>query len=235
MKREFRPYLSVVVWTAVFLGTFLHIFASPPYQPAIDPSKFTHIIANPYFPLKPGAVSTFHETEGSEQRENRFSVTHETKLIMGVKCTMVRDTVAINGVLKEETLAWYAQDRQGAVWIFGEATRETKPGGRVSTDGSWEAGVAGAQPGVVMPGQPKIGDRFRQGFLSCVAEDIGQIAGLDETVTVPSGTYAGCVRTREWSMLESGTSRKWYAKCVGLVRVECTTGEISTLKAITHK
>ena len=135
----------------------------------------------------------------------------------------------------EETSAWYAQDRQGAVWLFGEAAREFKSWGRVSTEGSWEAGVQGAQPGVVMPARPKVGDRYRQEYLAGVAEDIGQIAALDEAVTVPGGNYTSCVRTREWSMLDSGTSKKWYAKGVGLVRAEDTAGEVSALVSVTRR
>lgn len=235
MKLARRPHSSVARWTAVFLGTLLPLFASPPYQPKIDPANFTHIINNPYHPLMPGTTATFSEVEGREQRENKISVTHETKVVMGVKCVVVRDTVTLNGELQEETFAWYAQDHQGAVWLFGEAVREIKPDRRIGTDGSWEAGLGGAQPGVVMPGQPRIGERYRQEYLANVAEDIGQITALGETITVPAGTYAGCVRTREWSMLDSGTSKKWYAKGVGLVRAECTTGEVSTLQAITRK
>lgn len=235
MKLARRPRSSVVPWATVFLVTILQLFAGPPYQPKIEPANFSHHITNPYYPLMPGTTATFTEVEGREQRENKIRVTHETKMVMGVKCVVVRDTVTLAGVLKEETLAWYAQDRQGAVWLFGEASREVKPGGQISTDGSWEAGVGGAQPGMVMPGQPRVGERYRQEYLANVAEDIGQIAALDETVTVPAGTYAGCVRTREWSMLDSCTSKKWYAKGVGLIRAECTTGEVSTLQATTHQ
>jgi hypothetical protein len=205
------------------------------YRPEIDPANFTHVISNPYFPLVPGTTFTFTEKDGRETRENKITVTHETKTIMGVKCVVVHDTVTLDGVLKEDTLDWYAQDRQGAVWYFGEATREFKSGGRVLTAGSWEAGVNGAQPGMVMPARPRVGERYRQEYAANEAEDIGQIAALEETVTVPFGTFNGCVRTREWSMLESGTSKKWYAKGIGLVRAECTSGEVSTLVSVTRK
>ena len=93
----------------------------------------------------------------------------------------------------------------------------------------------GAQPGIVMPAHPKVGDRYRQQYLANVAEDIGQVSALEQTVTVPSGTYTGCVRTREWSMLDSCTSKKWYAKGVGLVRDESTDGEVSNLISLTRK
>lgn len=206
-----------------------------PYRPAIDPAHFTHVVSNPWFPLVPGSTATFLEQDGREKRENKIAVTHDTKTILGVKCVVVHDTVTLDGALTEDTSGWFAQDRQGTVWYFGEATRQFRSGGRVSTDGSWEAGVKGAQPGIVMPAHPRVGERYRQEYLAGVAEDIGQIVALDESVTVPFGTFKGCVRTREWSMLESGTSKKWYAHGVGLVRAESTSGEVSTLLSVTRK
>ncbi len=201
----------------------------------IIPADFTHVVDNPYFPLVPGTTFTFVEKVGRETRENKTTVTHDTKTILGVKCVVVRDTVTLNGVVLEDTFDWYAQDKQGTVWYFGEASKEFKLGGRISTAGSWEAGIKGAQPGIVMPAHPQVGQRYRQEYAANEAEDIGRITALNETVTVATNTFNDCVRTREWSMLESGNSTKWYAKGVGLVRAECTSGEISTLISVTMK
>ena len=154
---------------------------------------------------------------------------------MGVKCVVVHDTVTLDGKMVEDTLDWYAQDKQGAVWYFGEATKEFKSGGRTSTEGSWEGGVKGAQPGIVMPAAPKPGDPYRQEFLSGEAEDMGQVVTTNETVTVPAGTYKNCVKTKDWSMLESGSEFKWYAKGIGFVRSESTVGEVVTLTSVTQK
>jgi hypothetical protein len=219
----------------LLLLAFFTAGAGEPYRPQIDPADFTHVITNPWFPLVPGTTATFLEKDLRETRENKITVTRDTKIVMGVRCVVVRDIVTLDGRIVEETYEWYAQDRQGAVWYFGEATREYKVGGRVSTLGSWEAGVNGALPGIAMPAQPRVGERYRQEYAANEAEDIGQIAALGETVTVPAGTFTGCVRTREWSMLESGTSKKWYARGVGLVRAESTDREVSTLLSITRR
>jgi len=205
------------------------------YQPVINPANFTHVVSNPYFPLVPGTTMTFLEQDGREKRENKVTVLRDTKIVMGVKCLVIHDTVTLNGALLEETLEYYAQDKEGAVWLFGEASKEFKSFGRVDMTGSWEAGVNGAQPGIVMPARPKVGDRYRQQYMANVAEDIGQITALNESVTVPAGAYGGCLKTREWSMLESVTSKKWYAKGVGLVRSESTDGEVSTLISVARK
>ena len=209
--------------------------ASGPYQPAIDPANFTHVVNNPYFPLKPGTTTTFIEKEGRETRENKVTVTHETKMIMGVKCVVVHDTVTLDGKPVEDTLDWYAQDKQGAVWYFGEATREFKAGGRVSTEGSWEGGVKGAQPGIMMPAKPAPGEPYRQEYSANSAEDMGQVVAVGETITVPFGTYKNCVKTKDWSMLESGSEFKWFAPGIGFISSKSTKGELVELTSVTTK
>lgn len=227
-SRRFRS-ASLALAVALVVSSAVAQSRRKRYEPAIDPAKFTHFINNPYFPLVPGVATTFLEKERRETRVSRIVVTRELKTILGVKCRKVRDTVTLDGVLLEETIEWYAQDEAGSVWLFGEATREYKSGGRVSTEGSWEAGVEGAQPGIVMPGRPTVGTRYRHCFSANTAEDIGQVAALGESVTVPLGVFPDCIRTREWSMLESSTSYVWYARGIGQVRSECTDGEVTVL------
>jgi hypothetical protein len=205
------------------------------YQPVINPADFTNAVDNPYFPLVPGTTFTFLEKDGRESRENKTTVTDETKIVMGVNCVVVHDTVTLDGVLQEDTFDWYAQDKHGNVWYFGEVTREFKSGGRVSTAGSWEAGVNGAKPGIIMQAHPQPGEPYRQEYFPGEAEDIGQVMATGETVTVPFGTMKDCVRTKDWSLLESGSEKKWYAKGVGFVRSESTSGEVSTLISVTKK
>jgi hypothetical protein len=207
---------------------------SGPYRPAIVPADFQATVDNPYFPLVPGTVFKFIEKLGKTTSENEVTVTRDTKVIMGVTCVVVHDTVKEKGILKEETFDWYAQDKGGNVWYFGEATKEFMKHNKVSTEGSWEGGVDGAQPGIVMEGQPKVGEPYRQEYYAGRAEDMGQVAALDDSVTVPYGSFTGCVRTKEWSMLEAGHEMKWYAKGVGFVRSESTAKEVSTLVSVTR-
>lgn len=205
------------------------------YHLQIDPAEFQTTVDNPYFPLVPGTTMTFIEKSGGETKENKFAVTHDTKMIMGVKCVVVHDTLTQDGVLKEDTLDWFAQDKDGSVWYFGEATKEFKAGGRESTEGSWEAGIKGALPGIVMPAKPQPGKPYRQEYSRGEAEDMGQVVALDESVTVPAGSYKGCVRTKEWSMVESGSEKKWYAKGIGFIKSESTAGEVSELVSVSRE
>ena len=208
-----------------------------PYDPVIDPANFVDKIDNPYFPLTPGTVFIY---EGQTPRglvHNEFSVTYKTVQILGVTTVEVHDTVTTNGELTEDTLDWFAQDKAGNVWYFGENTVELI-GGRPSTlAGTFTAGVNGARPGIIMEAHPEIGDFYRQEFDLRNAEDFADVKSLSDTVTVPAGTFAHCLRTRETTPLEPDLQEaKWYAPGVGnVLTVDLSTGEKSELIRIEFK
>jgi hypothetical protein len=187
------------------------------YNPVIDPAQFVKGVDNPFLPLVPGTTMRYRISGDEGTEDNTLTVMPDTKMVAGVPVTVVHDVVSAKGQIREDTWDWYAQDRAGNVWYFGEDTKEYQDG-RISTKGSWEAGVRGAKPGIVMPAQPKVGRIDRQEYLVGEAEDEGQVIALDETVTVSAGRYSGCVKTKEWSRLEPGvTEHKYYAPGVGLV------------------
>jgi hypothetical protein len=205
-----------------------------PYRPDIDPADFRSTVDNPWFPLVPGTTFRYDERVGARHARDVVTVTSERKTILGVACTVVHDVVRSKGAVLEDTWDWYGQDRQGNVWYFGEDTRERHASGKWSAAGSWEAGVDGAQPGIVMVADPRPGPAYRQEYRAGKAEDMGQVEALGDSVIVPCGRYTGCVRTREWSKIESGSERKWYARNVGFVRSESTDHEISVLESVTR-
>jgi hypothetical protein len=146
------------------------------------------------------------------------AVTNRTRTIAGVPCVEVRDTVRVDGALKEDTLDWYAQDRAGTVWYFGEDTKEYDKGKVSSTEGSWVAGEGGAQPGIMMPAHPQPGDRYRQEYLRGHAEDRAEVVSITERAQVPAGSYDSMVTTKETTPLEPGVlERKYYARGIGTV------------------
>ena len=123
---------------------------------------------------------------------NEMVVTNDTKVILGVTTIVVHDSVYEQGVLTEDTLDWYAQDEDGNVWYFGEDTKELDENGNViSTEGSWEAGVNGAKPGIVMEAKPRKGDRYQQEFATGVAEDMAQVIGYKNSYCVRHGCFKG--------------------------------------------
>ena len=152
-------------------------------------------------------------------------VTHRTKTIQGVETVVVRDRAYIGGELAEDTRDWYAQDRQGNVWYFGENTKEYENGKVVSTEGSWEAGADGAQAGIVMEAHPKVGDTYSQEDAPGVAEDMATVLSLDASRTVPYGTFDNLLKTRDFSPLEpSVVERKFYAAGIGSVLEKTVKG-----------
>ena len=131
-------------------------------------------IDNPYWPMAPGSRWVYRETDGKGGvMKVVVTVTDRTKTIDGIAATVVHDVVSEDGKVVEDTFDWYAQDRWGNVWYLGEDTTEYEDG-KASTAGSWEAGVDGAQAGVILPGQPEVGQAYRQEYYAGEAEDAGE-------------------------------------------------------------
>lgn len=219
-KQAVKPYAPEIAETS-----------AESYAPKIDPANFVARVDNPYFPLKPGTTFIYEgkSADGAERIE--VNVTHETKEILGVKCVVLRDRAFLNGELIEDTLDWHAQDKKGNVWYFGENTKEYENGKVVSTKGSWEAGVDGAKPGIIMEAKPQVGDSYRQEYLKGQAEDVAEVvmlgasaSGLNDSVSTPQGSFENVVVTKDWSPLEPGLlEHKYYASGTGLI------GEVDVL------
>lgn len=220
MKWKQRFFLSAVIMLAILFPTAPSALAESITQnPPFDPDNFIDTIDNPYFPLKPGTVFIYRgETEGTPTRDV-MKVTWKTKEILGVTTTVVHDRVYEDGVLTEDTFDWYAQDKDGNVWYFGEDTRELDENGNViSTEGSWEAGVDGAEPGIIMLADPQKGDQYQQEFAPDVAEDMAQVLGFEDSLCVRYGCFEHVLVTKEWTPLEPGVAEnKYYAKGVGFI------------------
>ena len=145
-----------------------------------EPTKrFVEHIDNPWFPLVPGTTYIYRGMKDGEPSREVLRVTHRTKLIDGVRCTVLEDRLYLSGRLEERTTDWYAQDEEGTVWYFGEDTAELDEQGRVtSREGSWQAGVDGARAGIYMPADPKVGQSFAQEFYAGHAEDHFKVVDL---------------------------------------------------------
>jgi hypothetical protein len=189
-----------------------------PYAPAIDPARFTDHVTNRYFPLTPGTTYVYEGTKDGTPQRNEVTVTHDTKTILGVRCVVVHDVVTEEGNLVEETLDWYAQDSDGNVWYFGEDSKGYESGKVTSTKGSWQAGVNGAQPGIVMEASPKVGDTYRQEYYPGEAEDMSTVLNVNESTTVSAGSYHEVVVTEDFTPLEPDkVEHKYFAPGVGFV------------------
>jgi hypothetical protein len=197
-------------------------------EPAdLDPADFTTKVDNPYLPFAVGSRWVYAETEAGEPDQKVVvEVTSETRTIAnGVEAVVVRDTVTEGGEPIEITDDWYAQDSAGNVWYLGEDTAEYEDGKRVCRCGSFEAGVDGAEAGVVMPASPEVGMTYRQEYYEDEAEDEAKVLSLDEMAQPPAAFYPETLMTRDTNPLEPRVSEhKFYAEGVGLVLAVHTSG-----------
>ena len=193
----------------------------------LNPADFTTRIDNPYWPMSPGSRWVYREsdTEGTRQRVV-VTVTPKTKRIAnGVEARVVHDVVTENGQLVEVTDDWYAQDADGNIWYLGEDTAEYENGEVTSTAGSFEAGVAGAQAGVIVPADAEPGLAYRQEYYAGEAEDSAEVLSLDEQAEVPFGHFAKVTMTKDLNPLEPKLLEyKFYARGVGPVLAIAVSG-----------
>ena len=193
--------------------------AAAPSSPP-RPQDFRARVDNPWFPLRPGTTFVYRGVKDARPSRDVVTVTRRTTTIEGVRCTVVDDRLYVSGRLAERTTDWYAQDRAGNVWYFGEATAELDRRGRVATtEGSWRAGVHGARAGVLMPARPRVGQSGVQEVYRGHAEDHFRVLSLSARVTTPYVSSRHALLTREWTPLEPGVvDHKLYVRGVGTVR-----------------
>jgi hypothetical protein len=201
--------------------------------PSFNPGNFhkSTTIDNPYFPVVPGTRFTYRGAVKKTSVVDIVTVTRNTPTKAGVKTIEVRDQVYEAGVLTEDTLDWYGQDDQGNVWYFGELATQLPAG---THDGSWTAGVDGAQPGYIMEAAPKVGDVYCQENAPGVAEDAAQVLSVTASRSVPFGSFSGNVlQTKDYSLLEPKNENKFYGPGVGLLEAVSTTGPSEDIQLYT--
>jgi hypothetical protein len=205
----------------------------------LDPADFTTNIDNPYWPMSVGSRWVFSETDTKGTKEKVvITVTGKTKKIAnGITARVVRDVATDKGTPVEITDDWYAQDKDGNLWYLGESVRNFENGKVADTEGSFEAGVDGGQPGVVMPADPKPGLSYRQEYYKGVAEDKGKVVAVGEDqVDVPAGYFKGVLLTRDLVPLEPKVEElKFYAKGVGPVLSLHTDGAGGRATLVSYK
>ena len=181
-------------------------------------------VTNAWFPLKPGIVQRYEGTDEGVPVKDVLVVTRKTRRVPGGRARIVHDRVFKRGRVVEDTLDWYAQDRAGNVWYFGERTKELDSRGRViSREGSWTAGVDGAIAGVFMPAHPRVGRSYRQEYYKGHAEDHFKIESIRGNTMV----------THEWTRLEPGVlDQKVYTRGVGTISEDSLRGGSEHLRLV---
>jgi len=221
-------FLSTIMATAVlFVLASTGIAASAPAV-GTNPGDFVARVDNPWFPLLPGTTFVYRGVKDGKTARDVVTVTHATRTIQGVRSTAVADRLYLAGRLEERTTDWYAQDRRGNVWYFGEATAELDRAGHVtSTEGSWLAGRNGAKAGIYMTARPTVGQSRLQEYYKGHAEDHFAVVSLRARVSVPYTTSNRVLLTKEWTPLEPGTlDHKYYVRGIGNVKEVTVKGPI---------
>jgi hypothetical protein len=204
--------------------------AVAPGWPAMPASDFATTIDNPWFPLVKGRSWISVGVKDGKPTVDTYTVTGQTKQIMGVTCSVIRDRLTVHGKVAEATWDWHAQDKQGNVWYMGEDTKEFGAGGNVtSTSGTWQTGVNGAGAGIFMPANPKVGMGGYQEYLAGQALDQYKIVSLSASVKVPYGSFTNALQTSETTALEPGVrDAKCYVKGIGQVSEATVKGPKET-------
>ena len=184
----------------------------------LDPADFSTRIDNPRWPMRVGSRWVYRVTDMATGKVDRqvITVTNRTKLMAdGIRVRVVRDIVTDHGKPVEVTDDWYAQDRRGNVWYFGEDTTSYE-NGKPSDNGSWQAGVRGAMPGIALPAKPRVGLGYREEYSKGVAEDQSRILALNTQVQVRAGHYTRVVLAVDYSPIEPDVAElKFYARGSG--------------------
>jgi hypothetical protein len=204
------------------------------YHPHIDPADFSPNVTNKFFPLTPGKTLVYTGTKDGEKALDLVATTSRTRVIAGVTTRVVQDRLYLDNVLAERTSDYYTQDRCGNVWYFGEDTAELdRHGNVISTEGTWHAGVDGAQPGVFMQAHPQVGRKFRQEWYQGQAEDVFKVVSRNARISVPYGSFRHALRTEETNALEPDVlDNKYYVKGIGEVAELSVKGPREALKLV---
>ncbi len=205
------------------------------YQVTIDPADFVTAIDNQWLPFTPGSKWVYESVGGEEVERIEVVVLEETRRVMGIPATVVRDTVTINGELVEDTHDWYAQDTEGNVWYLGEETAEYENGEVVSTAGAWEAGLDGALPGIVMLADPAVGNTYRQEYYPGEAEDMAEVVDVGVSEEIAAEPFDDLIVIEEWTPLEPDViEEKSYGSGLGVVLEEVVAGGTGRIELVSY-
>ncbi len=239
MQRKFTAkslFVGIVLLSMLVLS--LMSVAAQDTSVEIDPANFVEIVDNPYFPRLPGMRWVYEEQTSDGLERIELEVLAEKREVMGVQTTVMRDTVSLEGVVVEDTYDYFAQDLDGNVWYFGEDVSNFENGQMQDKAGSWEAGVDGAVPGIVMYGDitAHVGETYQQELYAGEAEDAATLLSNSASLTIPYGSFENVVMTYDFTLLDSQSQEvKFFAAGVGEIKgINLITGEQAFLVEFTQ-
>ncbi len=190
----------------------------------LNAANYVEGVNHQYFPLTPGVLRVYEGTFEGEPRQESVHSSRETREIAGIPCTSMTQEVFVGGVLTEMTTEWYAEDREGNVWKFGEESFEAVGPEMVPTADSWMVGVDTPEPWRAFPAEPRVGEVF-QGFRPD-GIDTFQVLSITDEVAVPAGPFHGCLKLLENPEDPEDTDIILYAPGVGRVVEDNAAGRM---------
>ena len=192
----------------------------------------TPVIDNKWFSLTPGTQYTTSgkvvSADGTTERVVTHTVTGLTKVLDGVKTQVMWDRDYADGSLVESELAFFAQDKAGAVWLFGEYPEEFENDKFIGAPNTFIHGISESQAGIAMQGEPRVDTpEYVQAHAPSVDFlDCGDVFQVNQRVCVPTGCYDDVLVIDEHNPLEPavGHQRKFYSAGTGLVKVTAVGG-----------
>ena len=178
-------------------------------------------ITNTYLPLANLNQDILEGTEaGQAVRVERTRKAGTRTFAVGfhrVQTLIMEDRAFVNGELEEVALDYFAQSDSGTVYYLGEHVDIYQNGQVVSHEGAWLYGVNTHQLGIIMPADPKVGQKFQGENVPGITREDDEVVSVSETVTVPAGTFTNCVKIKE-TLSDGAIEYKYYAPNVGVVK-----------------
>jgi hypothetical protein len=237
MKKSKCLFTILIISLMMISGSTTTVQAKDLGLLPFDAANFTTPQDNLYMPMALGDTYVYEAETDEEFIHDEITNSIDTKVILGVTCTVSYDVEQVyiadlnQWFISEETEEWFAWDNDGNVWYFGEDSISYDYDDDwnligTSSGGSWEAGVDGAEPGVLMLAEPMPGLSYQQEYYEGEAEDMGKVLRLNDSVEVEYGEFDDCLVTKEWSPLELGhIEHKYYSPGLGLVFIQELKGK----------
>jgi hypothetical protein len=197
---------------------------------ALDPAQFSAEVDHPLVPLARVRTTVLEGTEDGADVRSESRVLDKAGRVSGVPVTVVDVREFEDGELVEHTRDYYALGDDGGVRYMGEAVDDIEDGKVVGHEGEWLAGEGNAKPGIFMPADPQVGDRFEQERAPGVAEDRSEVVAVGRNVATPAGRFDDCIKTKDYAPLDKNTEFKYYCAGVGLVRERFPEGGIDLVR-----
>jgi hypothetical protein len=201
--------------------------------PTPDPADFSGHAENPWFPLVAGTRWTYRQDTVTSTANVSVEVLPDPREIAGVTTTAVRWDVGDGDARQVALTRWYAVDRAGNVWWFGQRVAPDAPVLDPLARRSFQAGQDGAEAGLLVPGAPRDGDGFFNAQQPRVVQRRSTVLSLKATVATTTKTFHDTLVTRDLSSLEPiHTVQTYFARGIGMVAQQDTTATSTTLTLV---